>query len=129
MKLFRNFKRGENGFTLIELLVVIALLGVLAAVAIPNVSKFMNKGKTEAAATELANIQTAVTAMLSDGTTGVLDAAVTTPTNDMSTVKSTKTTAGDLTLNTYLTILKADGKTLKSPNTYTFAVDGTVTQQ
>lgn len=59
-------KRGEKGFTLIELLIVVAILGVLAAVVIPNVGRFIGKGETEAAAAELANIQSAVTNMMVD---------------------------------------------------------------
>ena len=59
-------KRGEKGFTLIELLIVVAILGVLAAVVIPNVGRFMGAGKSESAATELADVQTAVTAMMVD---------------------------------------------------------------
>ena len=52
-KLWKWFRYGEKGFTLIELLVVVAILGVLAAVAIPNVGKFIGRGKTEAENTEL----------------------------------------------------------------------------
>ncbi len=59
-------KRGEKGFTLIELLIVVAILGVLAAVVIPNVGRFIGRGETEAGETELSNVQSAVVAMMVD---------------------------------------------------------------
>ncbi len=68
----RIHERGEKGFTLIELLIVIAILGVLAAVVIPNVGRFIGRGETEAAATELANIQSAVVAMMVDNNLATL---------------------------------------------------------
>ena len=62
----RKFHSGEKGFTLIELLLVIAILGILAAVAIPNLASFMDKGRTEARLTELSIVQTCVVAYMED---------------------------------------------------------------
>ncbi len=59
-------KRGEKGFTLIELLIVVAILGVLAAVVIPNVGRFLGRGEDEARRTEFHNVSSAVIAMMVD---------------------------------------------------------------
>ncbi len=62
--IFKCFQKHQKGFTLIELLVVIAILGVIAAVAIPNITSFMDRGQVEAARAELHNVQVAATAAL-----------------------------------------------------------------
>ncbi len=79
----RMSKRGEKGFTLIELLIVVAILGVLAAVVIPNVGRFIGRGQAEASATENATVSSAVVAMMVDNALSSLPHPVTTATSDM----------------------------------------------
>ncbi len=51
----------EKGLTLIELLVIVAILGLLAAMIIPNISGFRTTGNLAAANTELQHVRTAAT--------------------------------------------------------------------
>jgi type IV pilus assembly protein PilA len=53
--------KNRKGFTLIELMIVVAIIGILAAIAIPNFLKFQAKSKQSEAKTNLKGIYTAET--------------------------------------------------------------------
>jgi type IV pilus assembly protein PilA len=50
--------RSKKGFTLIELMIVVAIIGILAAIAIPNFLKFQAKSKQSEAKSNLGAIFT-----------------------------------------------------------------------
>lgn len=61
-----NKIRNRKGFTLIELLIVVAIIGILAAVAIPQFSSYRIKGFNSAATSDLRNFKTILEAVYAD---------------------------------------------------------------
>jgi type IV pilus assembly protein PilA len=55
----KKLMNNQSGFSLVELMVVVAIIGILATVAIPSVSKYMAKAKQTEAKTSLASLYSA----------------------------------------------------------------------
>jgi len=107
LKIFR--KEGQKGFTLIELMIVIAIIGILAAIAIPQFIQYRKRGYVAAINSDIKNAYTASVAYLVDHN------ALATGTNDLQAGGYVPTSGVTSTVVSFADIanysLRADGDT------------------
>ena len=102
-------KRMQKGFTLIELMIVVAIIGILAAIAIPQYSNYTSRARASGAIAELAAYRTSIAVCVQENAgviTGVCDAfglngipGVNTPTKNLINAAVMTAGTGKITVN------------------------------
>ncbi|HEY7160616.1 MAG TPA: prepilin-type N-terminal cleavage/methylation domain-containing protein [Acidobacteriota bacterium] len=91
-----RIRLNKKGFTLIELLIVVAIIGIIAAIAIPNLLNAIQRGKQKRTMADMRAVGTAVEAFAVDNNRYPDDASsVSNITDDIEPIYIKKVPTGD----------------------------------
>jgi len=94
--MLQRLRRRQKGFTLIELLIVVAIIGIIAALLIPNFLDALQKAKQKRTVADERNVGTAMMSWLTDELAAAAAGAQTVAVTDYGTSKTGASVGGTL---------------------------------